>query len=481
MGTDQYDVIVVGGGTAGLATAIEAADHGLRILIVEKDTRLGGTLHTTGGHLVAAGTKRQAAHGIEDSQDAWLADIDRITRGLYRPDIIEPVVEHAAEFIDWLDDSGFRFAPETPRIIYGHEPYRTPRTYYGVDAGLSLLEVFKQHLDRHLAAGLITVWLDSPVLELRTNPQGDVVGVTTMHEGKDVEVDAPHTVVATGGFGNEPELFQELVGLPLVSASHPTATGDGLLLGQAIGAAFQGEGVYLPTFGGLPHPTSPGKAQWEDRPVLVVAERTPWEIYVDRHGQRWVAEDEYSIDAKERALCDVEDLTFWTVFDDVAVDESVPMIVNWTPDDVRARANVREGVHRADTLEELAQLAGIDVGGLLTTVNRYNDAVDSGHDSEFGREILPARIERAPFYAMRQHGITLVTFVGLDVDGQMRVRREDGSIIGGLYATGEVIGATATTGQSFCSGMMITPGVVHGRLLARRLAGALPFAPPAAD
>jgi anaerobic glycerol-3-phosphate dehydrogenase len=71
---------------------------------------------------------------------------------------------------------------------------------------------------------------------------------------------------------------------------------------------------------------------------------------------------------------------------------------------------------------------------------------------------------------MRNHGVTLVTFVGLDVDGTMRVRREDGSIIDGLYATGEVIGATATTGQSFCSGMMITPGVVHGRLLAARLA-----------
>jgi hypothetical protein len=314
------------------------------------------------------------------------------------------------------------------------------------------------------------LWLDSPVIELRTDNSGAVIGVTAIHDGHDTAVDAAHTVITTGGFGNDPDLFTELVGLPLVSGSHPTATGDGLLLGQAIGAAFQGQGIYLPTFGGLPHPTTPGKALWEDRPLLTATERIPWEIYVDRHGKRWVAEDEMSIDAKERALVDVEDLTFWTVFDNNAVDASVPMVVHWTPDDVRAKANVRVGVHRAHTLEELAGLAGIDATGLASTVNDYNASVDAGHDAEFGRTHLPARIEQPPFYAMRNHGVTLVTFVGLDVDGQMRVRREDGSIIDGLYATGEVIGATATTGQSFCSGMMITPGVVHGRLLAARLA-----------
>lgn len=472
MNTQQVDVIVVGAGTAGLPTAITAAEHGLRVLLIEKDTRIGGTLHTTGGHLVGAGTKRQATHGIHDSRELWLADIDRITRGLYRPDIIEPVVEHAAEWIDWLDDNGFRFAPETPRIIYGHEPYEIPRTYYGVDAGLSVLEVFKRHLDVHIAAGLITLWLDAPVIELRTDASRAVIGVTSLHDGVDTEVNAPHTVVTTGGFGNDPELFHDLVGLPLVSGSHPTATGDGLLLGQAIGAAFQGQGIYLPTFGGLPHPTSPGKALWEDRPLLTATERIPWEIYVDRHGQRWVAEDEMSIDAKERALVDVDDLTFWTVFDDAAVDASVPMVVHWTPGDVRAKANVRVGVFAADTLDELAEHSGIDVGGLRATIDAYNAAVDKGFDPAFGRTHLPARIERPPFYAMRNHGVTLVTFVGLDVDGQMRVRRDDGSVIDGLYATGEVIGAAATTGQSFCSGMMITPGVVHGRLLARRLAAA---------
>ena len=76
---DRFDLIVVGGGTAGLAAAIEACDGGLRVLVVEKDSRIGGTLHTTGGHVAGAGTRRQIQRGIQDSPEVWLKDIARIT------------------------------------------------------------------------------------------------------------------------------------------------------------------------------------------------------------------------------------------------------------------------------------------------------------------------------------------------------------------------------------------------------------------
>lgn len=470
--SEQFDVVVVGAGTAGIPTAIEAADAGARVLLVEKDSRIGGTLHTTGGHVAAAGTKRQKAHGIEDTTEAWMDDIRRITRDQFREDLMSQVVDNATEFVDWLDDHGFRFDPATPRIIYGHEPYYTARTYYGTDAGVSLLDVFKPLLDERVAEGSITLWTQTPVLGLLTD--GDeadhrVVGVMALRNGtQDVEVRAPHVILATGGFGADAEMFEELVGVPLVSAAHPTSTGDGLLLAKEIGAAYQGEGVFLPTFGGLPHPTTPGRVQFEERPVLT-QERPPWEVYVDKHGKRWCAEDEPSIDLKERLLCNVDDMVFWTIFDDDGVENSRPIVVNWTPDDIRERANVREGVQKADTLDELAAITGIDPDGLRQTVDEYNRMVETGDDPEFGRTFFPSKIENGPFYALRNHGITLVTFIGVDTDDQMRARREDGTVIPGLYAIGEVTGAAATTGQSYCSGMLITPGVVLGRMLGRRL------------
>src|SRR5690606_5322205 len=156
----RYDVVVVGAGTAGLPCAITAAEGGARVLLVEKDAQIGGTLHISGGHMSAAGTRRQAERGIVDSPEEHLADIRRISKGTAREDLIQIQVRHAAETIDWLDDLGFNFAPETPRIIYGHEPYNIPRTYYGRDEGLSILDILLKQLERHKAAYHLTLWIN---------------------------------------------------------------------------------------------------------------------------------------------------------------------------------------------------------------------------------------------------------------------------------------------------------------------------------
>lgn len=470
MPTDQqYDLVVVGAGTGGIPCAVEAAAHGARVLLLEKDSRIGGTLHTTGGHMSAAGTRRQREHGIEDSVPAHLADIERISGGTARPDLIELAARNAPETIDWLDDQGFEFAPESPRLVYGHEPYSVARTYYGKDAGLSVLAVLRPLLEEQRAAGRVDLWLGSTAIGLTERP-GDAPSVTVLRGGVDeIEVTAPAVVLATGGFASDKELFEEIEGANLVSAAHPTSTGDGLVIAREAGAGVAGRGRYLPTFGGLPHPTTPGKAYYDERPLLVATERLPWEIYVDRAGHRFVAEDERSIDRKERALAASTDGTFWTVFDDRARRSSVPMVAGWSPEDVLAKAGERKGVHRAGTLAELAALTGVDPDGLAGTVERYNTAVAAGRDAEFGRAHLPAPIADPPFFAMENHGITLITFAGLDVDEDLRVRRADGTSMDGVYALGELIGAGATCGNSFCGGMLVTPALTFGRLLGRRL------------
>ncbi|MGH1565048.1 FAD-dependent oxidoreductase [Mumia sp. DW29H23] len=470
--SEAYDVVVVGAGTAGIPCAVSAADAGARVLLVEKDTRIGGSLHVSGGHLAAAGTRRQRERGIEDTPEAHLEDIRRISRGTAREDLARVLVREAAATVDWLDERGFSFAPETPRIVYGHEPYTTPRTYYGTDEAMSVLDVLRPVLGRACADRDLTLWTNAAVTELCTDDSGAVVGVEVYRDGREVVVSAGAVVLATGGYGADPDLFAELEGAPLVSATARTATGDGLHLGMAVGARLQGQGTSLPTFGGLPDPRTPGRANWSDRQRLT-SERPPWEIYVSKEGSRWVAEDEESIDLKERALAGVPDRTFWTVFDDAALDAASggdrQLIVGKEPGEVRAMMNQRPGLHAADTLQELADLAGIDAEGLRVTVAAYNRAVEAGRDPEHGRRFLPAPIARAPFYAVRNHAITLVTFQGLDVDASFAVRDGSGTAIDGLYAVGEVIGAGATCGNSFCSGMLVTPALTFGRLLGTDL------------
>ncbi|MFN8169159.1 MAG: FAD-dependent oxidoreductase [Candidatus Nanopelagicales bacterium] len=455
------DVVVVGAGPAGLALTVHAADRGLDVTLVEAAEDIGGALPWSGGHLSAAGTRRQAERGIADSVEAHLADIERISRGTARPGLTRRAVEEAVPTLEWLDDLGLELDPATPRIVHGHEQYSVPRTVHGTNMALGILEVLRAELERVVADGRVTVLLGTRVTSLVAAGER-VVGVRLA--GGD-QVLGDEIVLATGGFGHEPELFAELEGVPLVTSSAPTSTGDGIRLGRSVGAGIAGRGMYIPTFGGLPPEGDDLRVDWVHRPHLVAPERPPWEIYVDRGGRRWVAEDEPSIDAKERALTTIEDMTFWTVFDAHALASSHPMVMGWSADELDAAAGVRRGVTKAATLEELAAAAGIDADGLLATVERYNGFVDAGRDDALGRTHLPARIEQGPFYALENHPVTLITFAGLSVDDDLRVLREDGSVIEGLHAVGEVIGSAAVNGNSFCSGMCLTPALALGRRL----------------
>ncbi len=457
-----FDIIVVGAGTAGIPCACAAAAAGARVLLLDAAGEVGGALHVSGGHMSAGGTALQRDRGIHDDAQRHLEDIWRVaglSTHLPRRELTRRVCEDAPGTMAWLEGLGMTWAAETPRLVYGHEPYLTPRTVYGEDGGRSVLRALRRLLERTMA---------ETDLELRLHTR-----VTRLVPGRGVEVDgalvtASEVVLATGGFGASPELFAELEERPLVSAAAETSTGDGIILARQAGAALAGLGTYIPTFGGLPSTKDPGRAVWDDRPLLTV-ERPPWEIYVSRAGRRWVAEDEPSIDAKERALMALPDLTFFSVFDAHALASTHPVVVGWAPGEVQRRAGVRAGIHVADSLVDLAAVAGIDAEGLVQQVARYNEAVAQGSDEEFGRTHLPAPLVEPPFYALENHGVTIVTFTGVDVTEDLAVRRPDGTALPGTWAVGEVLGAATFNGNAFCSGMLITPALVLGRELGHRL------------
>ena len=137
----EHDLIVVGGGTAGMACAITAAEHGARLVVVEKTDDVGGTLHLSSGQLSAAGSRRQRAQRIDDSPDHHFDEVMRL--GHDHADstalLSRLAVDEAPHTIDWLEDLGFEFAPGTPALYHGHEPYTRPRTYWGPEGGRSVL------------------------------------------------------------------------------------------------------------------------------------------------------------------------------------------------------------------------------------------------------------------------------------------------------------------------------------------------------
>ncbi|MGW0808586.1 FAD-dependent oxidoreductase [Nonomuraea sp. NPDC002799] len=464
-----WDVIVAGAGPGGLACAITAAGAGARVLVLEKAGDIGGALPYSGGHLSAGGFSAQRARGIDDDPDRHYADIVRINRGTGRDDLTRLSLAEQPAVLEWLFEAGFTPDPGTPRIVYGHEPYTIPRTVHaaGTPGGPAVLAALRRLLEPYTDGGAVEVRCRTAVADLLVE-RGSVVGVST---GDGRTWRAPAVVLATGGFGFAPELFAELEGVPLTTSAAPTSTGEGLLMARRAGAGLQGAGSYIPTFGGLPpHVDGDPRVDWLHRPQLVAQERPPWEIYVDRRGRRWIAEDEPSIDRKERALTGVERMTFWMVFDARALRESRPMVHGWSPAELARACGRRRGLHRAATLAELGALAGISADGLRAQVRRYNEAVARGLDEDLGRRHLPAPIAEPPFYAIENRPVTLITFAGVDVDDHLRVRRADGSVLPGLYAVGEVIGSAAVNGNAFCSGMCLTPALAFGRLAGRALA-----------
>ena len=464
----SYDLVVLGAGTAGIPCAVEAARAGARVALVEKGDEIGGTLHVSGGHLSAAGARRQRRRGIDDSPDRHFDDIVRISGGTARRDLVRLAVDGAAETVDWLEDHGFAFAAECPRLVYGHEPYSVARTFYGPDEARSILAVLRPLMEEEQRRGGLEVLLETRATEILTEEDA-VVGVSVRGPRGEGELGARDVVLASGGFASSPELFARLHRRPLVSAASPLSRGEGLEMARRLGARIAGREKYLPTFGGLPEPGDPGRTRWHDRPLLVAAERRPWEIYVDRSGRRFVAEDTRSVHFKEEALAELEDLTFFLVLDDRAVEESEDIIVGWSPEKLRALSGARPGFFVASSIPELARRAGIEARGLEASVDAYNGALEADLPDPLGRRVRPAPIRRAPYYAIQNHGISLITFAGLDVDDRLRVRRSDGTVIPGLYGAGEVLGAGATCGRSFCGGMMLTPALTFGRLLGQRL------------
>lgn len=466
----NWDLIVVGGGSAGLPAAIFAARRGGRVLLLDHADQLGGSLWVATGQMSAAGTKLQQERGIEDSPDLHFEDVMRISRGTANPGLVRLAVDHAAETFDWLIAEGFEPLPEHPITGFGHEPYRLPRYYWGAEGALSIKHVLLPIVEALAAEGRIDVRLSHAVTGLVTNADGAVTGVRTRDaNGVEQFFAASAVLLACGGYAGNPEMFEKLNGYPQYNAAPwPWSKGDGLRLGEAVGGYARGaENVYV-NFGTL-FDTDEFPARAIGRIEHFPERRQPWEIYVNAIGGRFVREDIESVDAREMALLHQPDHRYWIVFDHRILMEAPPIVVGWSREEMLA-AFERAGPAflSADTVEGLAEKAGIDPAGLAKAVAGYNYGVQTGQDF-FGRQHRPLPIAEPPFHAIRMQASAISSAIGLAVDDGLRVIRRNGMPIRNLYAAGEILGSSQTMGQAACGGMMVTPAMTFGRLLGDRL------------
>jgi fumarate reductase flavoprotein subunit len=470
-----WDLIVVGGGNAGLPAAIFAAARGAKVAIVEAAGVLGGTLHLSSGQMSAAGTRLQRDRGIDDTPQSHFDDVMRISKNTVNAEILRITTSAAAPAFDWLLDCGFKPIETHPVTGTTHEPYSRARYVWARDGGRAILDVLNAQLAPHVASGRITVLTNHSAVELVQRRSSAISGlVVVTPEGRQIVLHAQHIALTSGGYTANPQMFFKYEGVKTHSrATYPFSQGIGIELSVAAGGFIRGGENHTPLFGAiLADDQSPTAIRAMARHFP--PERAPWEILVDARGKRFLREDVPSHDAYEQALAALPNERCWFVYDD-AIRKAAPTLVRggfagpFTAEDVhRAFADREYGFHRADDLGGLARAAGIDPPGLIATVADYNRGREQGSDS-LGRQHMPLPIGSGPFYAVEISSWNLLSYGGVAVDTRLRVIRKDGSLIPNLYAAGELLGMGTIMGKGLPGGMAVMPALSLGRLLGKEL------------
>jgi fumarate reductase flavoprotein subunit len=392
----------------------------------------------------------------------------RISKGTADATMVRIAVDIAPETIEWLRGGDFDFHPDCPAIVFNHEAYAIPRTYWGTNKAISILDLLRRQIDPLIAHGTVQIQLRTRAKRILRDGALRVAGVVVVGpDGAEREIRARQVVLTAGGYGGDPESFERFTpGMQLYGPLPPQATGEGITMAIELGAGFRNAGNFLPIFGGFESEPDGHRVAWADRPLLQPQHRAPWEIYVDTRGERFVAEDSESNDHRERALLALPGMVFWVVYDQAIARDAPRLLPSFDAARLEAHFRTHPGFQRAHTIAELALQMSVPPDALATTIRVYNRAVACGGDP-LGRKHLPRAITEPPFFALRNRGLCVKSAGGIDVDTLLRVRRVDGRAFENLYAAGETIGGGLLSGNAFVGGMSITPWLGFGRIIGR--------------
>lgn len=476
----EFDVVVLGGGNAGLCAALSARERGARVVLLERAPEAlkgGNSAHTGGAFRVAyrgsedlrclmpdlLDSEIESSDFGEYTQDDFFGELAEMSQYRADPEVLDTVVTESLDTLRWMTGNGVRFMP-----IYGRQAFKVDgkfKFWGGLTVevsggGLGLVDALTRSA---LRAGVEIAY---ETRARRLNRSGDGRWQVLCECG-DIFV-TPAVIIATGGFHANLRWRTQYLGpgwdLAKVRGSRFN-TGDGIQLALDVGAAAFGNwsGCHA-VFYDLNAP-----AVGDINLLNMQKNYFHLGVVVNADGQRFVDEGldfrNYTYSGMGEKVLRQPGGVAWQLFD----QHSEHLL----PDEYRVRHATR---FEADSLEELAgKLDGINVKALLATLDAYNGAVQT--DIPFqpaerdGRCTTGLNIPKSnwanpltkpPFVAYAVTcGITF-TFGGLRVDSSARVISENEQPIEGLYAAGELVGNLYYV--KYAGGAGLTSGSVLGRL-----------------
>lgn len=434
---EQYDVLVIGAGGAGMTAALQASELGASVMVIEKEPKIGGNTNRASSGMNAAESDVQLQHGIVDSMTSFYQETFQGGGRLNDPEMLRFFVEHAPLAVEWLAK---RQLPLTDLTITGGMSCpRTHRPQSTAPIGNYLVRGLADQLKKRQVPLLTGTRVSKLIVA-----EGRVAGVEVERHGQKQSIKAQAVVLATGGFGANARLISRL--RPDLSGLKTTnqagATGDGLRLAERVGAAVR-DLSFIQV-----HPT----VQQDQAHTYLIGEAVRGEgaILVNQQGRRFVNEMSTRRVVSE-AIFALPTKSAWLIFDQ-AVRQRVKAV------DFYCSVGL---VKQADGLQNLAQQIGADETQLTQTVQEWNQTVGKNLPDEYQRTTGRHQVVKAPFYAIHVAPAIHYTMGGLHTDPQTRVLNENGQAIGGLYAAGEVVGGLH--GNNRLGGNSIAETLVFGR------------------
>lgn len=436
----EADVVVIGGGGAGITAAIAAHEKGARVILLEKTSLLGGNTNYATGGINAAGTKIQAAAGIEDSPELFMQDTMKGGKNVNNPELVKVMTQNSSSIIDWLIERGVDISEVT--FSGGQSVKRIHRPTGGSAIGPVVVSGLAKVLDKEQ---IDVRTLDKAVEIIKTGDR--VTGVKVSGKNGDYVIKAKSVVVATGGFGANSEMVEKynpkLKGFGTTNS--PAILGEGIEMVEKVG----GDLVDMKEI--QTHPTVVHK-----KPYLITESvRGEGAILVNRDAKRFIDELQ-TRDVVSKAVLEQKEGSAFILFNQ-EIRENLKA----------ADGYVKKGYAVEGTLAEVAAKLGIDAKVLKETVDKYNESVrtkvDEFNKTKFARELLGDK-----FYAIEISPAVHHTMGGVRINTNAEVLAKNGRPIKGLYAAGEVTGGVH--GANRIGGNAVTDITVYGKIAGENAA-----------
>jgi flavocytochrome c len=428
------DVLVIGGGGAGLVASITAAENGANVILVEKMPAVGGNTIISATGITASDTQLHKDAGTPFTVEDHIKKTMDTSKGLADEKLVRTLVENSNSAYEWLLTLGLKYKldPKDPSWIIPEEGHY----------GAQLVKAYQAEAAKY---SNIDLRVETKATELVIE-NGKVVGAkVTGKDGKEQVITAKSVILATGGLNNAPEMIGEFnpkfVGVN-TEMTTPGATGDGIRMAQAIGAQLKDMEYFQM------RPLSLNGYWFKE---VIVNEEGKGGILVNKDAKRFVNETLGSWDLASEILKQQDNMAYVIIDSDVfATKDGAKMI------------DKAKGV-KADTIEDLAAQLGLDPAALKATVDEYNAKNDA-----FGRKTM-GKVTTAPFYGAITKPSSHYTMGGVAINENAQVLDKDGKVIEGLYAAGEVVGGLYGAGR--VAGNNTLDDIVFGKIAAKHAIG----------